>query len=424
MNDDTASLTEWLFTLTKFGEKNGLENIRELLRRLGNPQDAFKIIHVAGSDGKGSTCALIESVLRSSGIRTGLFTSPHIVRPNERIKVGGKDISDEDFTRLALLVKGKIEEMRADGLRCTFFEAVTAMAFVRFREAGVEYAVVEVGMGGRFDATNVVSPEVSVITNISLEHTMYLGDTIEKIAFEKAGIIKPGVPAVTCNTGLALEVIRMAAEERGSPLTVVSGAECVSEDSSGSTVRYHGMEWRVGIPGGFQSVNSSLAYEALAHSGAWDRVRDHIAEGMSGAAWPARMQKVDGLPMVVDVTHTAAGMRSFAEDIQRVYGRVVTVFGLLDDKDLTHIAESVASMSDMVIVTHPDSDRALPCDRIADAMREHTSDVIILPCVGDAIEEALRIAGGRTVAVTGSFAMAESAFLWLGKRGRAHISHL
>jgi folylpolyglutamate synthase/dihydropteroate synthase len=153
-------------------------------------------------------------------------------------------------------------------------------------------------------------------------------------------------------------------------------------------------------------------------------VKDHIAEGMSAAVWPARMQKVDGLPLVVDVTHTAAGMRSFAEDIQRVYGRTVTVFGLLDDKDLTHIAESVAEMSDTVIVTHPDSDRALPCSHIADAVREHMSDVIVIPCVGDAIEEALRIAGGRTVAVTGSFAMAESAFLWLGNKGRAHISHL
>ena len=422
--DNKQEILDWLYGLSVHGIKLGLTNITELLRRLGNPQDSFRKIHIAGTDGKGSTSAMISSILRCSGVRTGLYTSPHIIEFNERISVCGENISDDDLSRLANMIRPMVDDMRKDNRQCTFFEVTTALAFQYFKEKEVEYAVVEVGMGGRFDATNIIVPDVSVITPISVEHTEYLGDTIEKIAFEKAGIIKPGVPAVTCNTGLALEVIRMAAEERGSPLTVVSGAECVSEDSSGSTVRYHGIEWRVGIPGGFQSVNSSLAYEALAHSGAWDRVRDHIAEGMSGAAWPARMQKVDGLPMVVDVTHTAAGMRSFAEDIQRVYGRVVTVFGLLDDKDLTHIAESVASMSDTVIVTRPDSDRALPCDRIADAMRKHTSDVIIIPCVGDAIEEALRIAVGRTVAVTGSFAMAESAFLWLGKRGRTHISHL
>ena len=424
MNDDMNTLTEWLFTLTKFGEKNGLENIRELLKRLGNPQDSFRSIHVAGSDGKGSTCALIESVLRCSGIRTGLFTSPHIVRPNERMKVDGEDISDDDFVRLALIIKSMIERMREDGFRCTFFEAVTAMAFLYFREKDVEYAVVEVGMGGRFDATNVVMPDVSVITNISLEHTQYLGDTIEKIAFEKAGIIKPGVPAVTCNTGLALEVIRLAAEEKNSPLTVVSGAECTAEDKRGSAVRYNGMEWYVGIPGGFQSVNSSLAYEALAHSSAWDRVKDHMDEGMSKANWPARMQKIRILPLVVDVTQTAAGMAALADDVLRFYGKTVTVFGILDDKDLRHMAESVSRMSDTVIVTQPESERALPCERTLEEVIKHSPDAKCVPDVMMAMDEAFRIREGRTVLVTGSFAMAESAFKWVDISMYAHDSHL
>lgn len=424
MKSDMASVTEWLFGLTKFGTKNGLENTRELLSRLGNPQGSFRSIHVAGSDGKGSTCALIESVLRCSGIRTGLFTSPHIVRPNERMRVCGEEISDERFIDLALRIKATVDEMRNDGFACTFFEAVTAMAFLFFKEENVEYAVVEVGMGGRFDATNVIVPEVSVICNISLEHTQYLGDTIEKIAFEKAGIIKPGVPVVTCNTGAALDVIERTASERGSDLTVVSGEGTVSSDHGGSAVRYRGKEWRVSVPGGFQAVNSAMAYEALAHVSEWERIEPHVAEGMSSARWPARMQKVEGMPLVIDVTHTAAGMKALCRDVTALYGRTVTVFGILDDKDIHHIAESVSEMSDAVIVTQPDSPRALPCGRALDEIRIHKPEATCAASFDEAMEKAMGIRDGRTVLVTGSFVMAESAFKWLGEHGTARKSTL
>ncbi len=424
MKSDMESVTQWLFGLTKFGAKNGLENTTELLRRLGNPQSSFRSIHVAGSDGKGSTCALIESVLRSAGIRTGLFTSPHIVRPNERIRVCGEDISDGDFIDLAARIREVVDAMREDGFACTFFEAVTAMAFLHFREEGVEYAVVEVGMGGRFDATNVIVPDVSVICNISLEHTQYLGDTIEKIAFEKAGIIKPGVPAVTCNSGPALAVISGTADERGSPLTVVSGAEVLASDHGCSTVGYRGNTWRVGIPGSFQAVNSAMAYEALAHSSAWERAEPHVAEGMAAARWPARMQKVDGMPLVIDVTHTAAGMRALCRDVSALYGRTVTVFGILDDKDIHHIAESVSEMSDTVIVTQPDSPRALPCSRTLDEVSVHSPGAECVPSFDDAMARAMEVRDGRTVLVTGSFVMAESAFKWLENRKDARAPHL
>ncbi len=424
MKSDMESVTQWLFGLTKFGAKNGLENTRELLGRLGDPQRSFRSIHVAGSDGKGSTCALIESVLRCSGIRTGLFTSPHIVRPNERIRVCGEDISDSEFTDLALRIREVIDAMRGDGFACTFFEAVTAMAFLYFREKGVEYAVVEVGMGGRFDATNVIEPDVSVICNISLEHTQYLGNTIEEIAFEKAGIIKPGVPAVTCNTGAALAVISGAAEERGSPLTVVSGAETVASEHGCSAVRYRGNEWKVGIPGSFQAVNSSVAYEALAHSPVWSMAEPHVAEGMAAARWPARMQKIEGMPLVIDVTHTAAGMRALCRDVTAIYGRTVTVFGILDDKDIHHIAESVSEMSGLVIVTQPDSPRALPCGRTLEEVRAHSPDAECVPDFDAALDRAMEVRDGRTVLVTGSFVMAESAFRWLEKHGTARASNL
>ena len=417
MKSEMESVTEWLFDLTRFGSKNGLDNTRELLSRLGDPQDGFRSIHVAGSDGKGSTCAFVESVLRCAGIRTGLFTSPHIVRPNERIRVCGREVDDDTFIDLAKRVRSVIERMRADGFACTFFEAVTAMAFLHFSESGVEYAAIEVGMGGRFDATNVIVPEVSVITNISLEHTRYLGDTIEKIAFEKAGIIKPGVPVVTCNTGAALDVIRERARDTGSELTVVEGAEV-----SGSAVRYRGKEWNTGIPGSFQAINSAVAFEALAHSSIWPRAEPFVAEGMSSARWPARMQRIDGLPLVVDVTHTAAGMRALCMDVLSTYGRTVTVFGVLDDKDVRHMAESVSEMSDSVILVTPGSPRALPCEKVLEAFRSLGRDAECSDSFDSALEKALASADGRTVLVTGSFVMAESAFRWLERNGRAHLS--
>ena len=414
---EIEAVTEWLFGLTRFGVKNGLENIRELLRRLGDPQTSFRSIHVAGSDGKGSTCALIHSVLVESGITAGLFTSPHILRPNERIRVGKEDIGDDDFVRLALEVRKQMEALSLGGIRCTFFEAVTAMAFLYFRERGAEYAVVEVGMGGRFDATNVLIPEVSVICNISMEHTQYLGDTIEKIAFEKAGIIKPGVPVVTCNSGPALEVIEDAAAKNGSKLIVTGPAA-----TDGDAIIYRGSRYRIGIPGTYQTVNAPMAIEALSLIGR-DDINDHISEGLEKARWPGRMEKIEGLPLVIDVTHTAAGMKALCNDVLALYGRTVTVFGLLDDKDVSHIAGSVAEMSDRVIVVSPPSERAMPAERILSEVLAHIGEAETSDTISEAIERALDTAEGRTVVVTGSFVMAEGAYRWLESRSlrpRAH----
>lgn len=408
----------WLFGLARFTNHSSLGMIRELLSRLGNPQDSFRSIHVAGSDGKGSTCAFAESVLRASGIRTGLYTSPHILRPNERIRVCGRPVDDGTFVALVSRVREVVDAMVSEGYECTFFEAVTAMAFLHFRDAGVEYAVVEVGLGGRFDATNVIVPEVSVICNISLEHTQVLGDTIEKIALEKAGIIKPGVPVVTCNGPPALDVIRSVAEGKGAELFTVQGASEGTDGSGRTRVSYRGYSWRSGIPGSYQSVNSAMACEALLRTSVAERVKDHIGEGMESAVWPGRMQRVEGLPLVIDVTHTAAGMRSLRDDVLGTYGRTVTVFGVLDDKDVRGMAESVSEMSEAVITVRPESGRALSCERITEEVRRFSPGAEPAGSFGEAMERAFAVAGGRTVLVTGSFAMAESAFRWLEDSGR------
>ncbi|NCB17900.1 MAG: hypothetical protein EOM65_17220 [Synergistales bacterium] len=231
---DYGGITEWLFSLEAEGIKFGLENTLELLHRVGDPHLAFPSIHVAGTNGKGSTCAMLDSVLRAAGLRTGLYTSPHLVDFTERIRVDGKEIGRHEVEDLAEELRPHILQMQEEGKRLTFFEVTTVMAFLYFQRSGVDMVVAETGMGGRLDSTNVLLPELSVITPIGLEHSHFLGRTIEEIAFEKAGVIKPGRPVVTSNAGEALGVIQRRAEELGSELHVVSNPHISMSSESGA----------------------------------------------------------------------------------------------------------------------------------------------------------------------------------------------
>jgi dihydrofolate synthase/folylpolyglutamate synthase len=389
----------------------GLERISALSERLGNPQNKFKSIHVAGSDGKGSVCAMVYSVLRASGIRTGSFSSPFIEDRTESISVDGRNISSEDLESV-------LEEVReADrGIGSTFFEILTAAAFLWFSRCGVEYAVIETGMGGREDSTNIVTPDVSVITNISLEHTGFLGDTIEGIASHKAGIIKPGRPAVVPQDSPAIAILRERAESVGAPLTEAGKADITSMDPDGSEVVYRGERYRIGIPGSYQASNMPLAVEALLHSSAADIVRDHIRDGLRDVSLEARMEKVPGMPLVIDGTHTVAGMRVLCRDMKDIYGRFVTVFGVLDDKDADGMARLLSEASDAIVVTAPESDRAKDPGELHGIVSRYTDDTVLEPSVGDAFERAMGMAEGRTVLITGSFRMAEAAIRWLRTR--------
>ena len=389
----------------------GLERISALAERLGNPQNKFKSIHVAGSDGKGSVCAMVYSVLRASGIRTGSFSSPFIEDRTESISVDGRNISSEDLESV-------LEEVReADrGIGSTFFEILTAAAFLWFSRCGVEYAVIETGMGGREDSTNIVTPDVSVITNISLEHTGFLGDTIDEIASHKAGIIKPGRPAVVPQDSPAIAILRERAESVGAPLTEAGKADIISMDPDGSEVMYRGERYRIGIPGSYQASNMPLAVEALLRSSAADRVRDHIRDGLRDARLEARMEKVPGMPLVIDGTHTVAGMRVLCRDMKDIYGRFVTVFGVLDDKDADGMARLLSEASDAIVVTAPESDRAKDPGELHGIVSRYADDTVLEPSVGDAFERAMGMAEGRTVLITGSFRMAEAAIRWLRTR--------
>lgn len=404
---------DWLYGLQKHGIKLGLRNIRELLSALGDPQKSFRSVHVAGTDGKGSVSAITASILRESGIRTGLYTSPHLVRFNERICVDGVQISDEELAGYVSKVRPKVEEMASQDVMCTFFEVTTAIAFMHFRDKGAEYAVIEVGMGGRYDATNVIIPDVSVITNISLEHTEYLGDTIGKIAAEKAGIIKEGVPVVTLSIGPALDVVEARAAEAGSDLTVVKAPEIVSMSPIGTEFVYGGERYTVGLAGKHQAINAATAVETVRLLGD-ERTEKAIVSGLRNVSWPARLQKLPGQPIVLDVTHTEAGARDLADDISRIYGKVTLVIGVLTDKDLRGIAKSLAPVVNRAVVASPDSERAMPLDTEMARISEYMQNAEAAPTVGEAVRRALEIRGDDTVLITGSHFTIGEAIRWLG----------
>lgn len=416
---DKEKFLDWLYGLSVHGIKLGLRNITELLRRIGSPQESFRSIHVAGTDGKGSVCAMISGVLIDGKVRTGLFTSPHILNFNERISVDGTHITDEELACMASVTVPHVKSMAEEGMLCTFFEVTTAIAFLYFKEKGVEYAVVEVGMGGRYDATNVIVPEVCVINNISMEHTEYLGNTIEQIAFEKAGIIKEGVPCVTINPEPAFSVIKKVAEEKKAPLTRVDpediGLISVSEKGIGFT--YKEEEYFVSVPGKHQARNASLAIEALSKIGIYGyRCRCRIKPGLRNINWPCRMQRIEGTPFIVDVSHTFAGSSCLISDVGEIYGKVLVVFGILGDKDVEHISKNISEISKRIILTKPDSVRATPLDKISETMARYSDVVAVKGDVAEAMELALAIRGSdELILVTGSFYMAGDALKWLEK---------
>jgi dihydrofolate synthase/folylpolyglutamate synthase len=281
---------EYLYSLERFGIKLGLDVMKQLMDILDHPECGFRSIHVTGTNGKGSTCAFIASVLQKAGYNVGLYTSPHLVRFNERIKVNGVDISDEELIRLTSLIRGK-----RNGIEATFFEFTTALAFLYFAECKVDIAVIEVGMGGRLDATNVIVPEVCVITHVAFDHLEHLGKTLIEIAREKAGIVKKRVPVVIAETNTEILVLfRKVCRESGSEMIVVRGTE----------------EWTLSLRGKHQMVNARTAVAALrVIRNRFPVSEKAIREGLATASWPGRLMVVSENPLVIlDGAHNVDGM--------------------------------------------------------------------------------------------------------------------
>lgn len=367
----------------------GLDRIRALLKRLGRPQDRLKIVHVAGTNGKGSTCACLASVLRAAGYRTGLFTSPFIEAFEERIQVDGVVISRDDLMDATLVVKEHAEALAAQtGDHPTEFELMTAVALVHFARRGCEAVVLEVGLGGRLDSTNVVeAPEVSVIARIGRDHTAMLGNTLAAIAAEKAGIIKPGVPVVSWpQDPEAMAVVEQVAAENGAPLTVpdLSQLEIGPVDDRVRSFSYRGARFQTRLLGSYQPANAALAIEVVQvlRGRGWRIPDEALHAGIANAVWPGRFEIVDEGPerptVVVDGGHNPQGARALVESLENLFPGVKPVFviGVLEDKDYPAMLEAVLPLGSAFVAITPDNPRALPADKLARAIRWTGQDLL------------------------------------------------
>ncbi len=341
MTDPTAqSEIDWLYSTQLFGIKLGLENVQRLLRELGLPMAGQKFIHVAGTNGKGSTCAFMHSILKAAGINAGLFTSPHLIHFGERIRDGERMITPAE---IAAGVNRLRERVAGWDPHPTFFELTLALALEWFAQQGCEWVVLETGLGGRLDATNAITPEVSVITPIGWDHMDMLGDTLAKIAAEKAGIIKPGVPVVTIDQEPeAMEEIAFAAAERGAPLTIIYSP-------------WHG---ETGLAGPHQRWNAALAAAAL-HAAGFELEEEVIARGLREVQWPARFQKAGGC--IIDGAHNLDSARVLAQTWREQFPdvRAEMIFGAVAGKDTAAVMRELAPIAACWRFTGFESPRAL-----------------------------------------------------------------
>lgn len=355
---------EYLWSLERLGIEPGLERIEALLERLGHPERQMRSVHVAGTNGKGSTCCMIERVLREAGYVTGLYTSPHMVTFAERMQIKGEFISEGELIELIEEVRLAAEE---GGITATFFEFVTAVAFLYFAKKGVEIAVVEVGMGGLLDATNVVQPEVAVVTNVGLDHTEFLGETKEEIAREKGGVFKTGAVAITGERDAkVLAVLEDLADKAGVELMRAYNevaVEIIEHDLGGQVieVRSGGVKRRLSmrLVGQHQAENAGVALAALAalRERGWILDEGSVERGMAKAFWPGRLQVLKQEPLVVaDAAHNEDGLIALGKFLATmdVAKPTVLLVGLKQGRDPALLAREVASLFDVIIVSEAD----------------------------------------------------------------------
>jgi dihydrofolate synthase / folylpolyglutamate synthase len=391
-------------------QKFGLENITTLAEALGNPHRAMPCVHIAGTNGKGSTAAMLDGILHAAGLRTGLYTSPHLERINERIRMDGEDISDEAFAAAWTRVQGAIESLLAKGKLAahpTYFECITAMAFVAFAEGSVDFAIYEVGLGGRLDATNIVAPEVAVITSIDFDHEDFLGHSIEEIASEKAGIIKPAAWVVSsAERPEARAVIARRCKERDARLVEIDTAWRVEEThTSGGCYRAVAapldsrktLAIEPPLPGRFQIRNALAAATAAHLLGERGFPIDDaaVAAGIRAARWPGRLERLSDRPAVyLDGTHNPAGARELLRFWQENFKgrRILLVYGAMRDKAVDEIAGVLFPAADVVVLTEPRQPRAISAPLLAEMTSHLAEKSIVVPDPGEALERAIAMA--------------------------------
>ncbi len=396
--DDALS---WLYSYSKYGSKLGLERITTLLNSLNNPHHQLQAIHVTGTNGKGSVCRFLGSILTHAGYKTGIYLSPHLERFSERMLINGHEISDDELIKLVQQIKPVVSRLEKKGIIPTFFEIITAMAFTHFYQQKVDFVVVEVGLGGRFDATNVIQPLLSIITNISLEHTQYLGDDVTSVAYEKAGIIKSNVPVVTAAVNEALLVIEAVAREKQvSLINVTSGIWKRTHYSHESqqfiiTGKLKDYQVQTSILGEYQGQNLGVtvhALEQLQLMGIFISDTD-IIEGISTTENPGRMEILSYEPIVLlDGAHNAAGMNMLVTSLRNdfSFNNLIMIVGILRDKNIEEMLKSLLEISHIIIFTQSENPRASEPEHLASLALNcgFKGKIIIEP----SLEKAIKIA--------------------------------
>lgn len=386
----------------KFGIRLGLDNMRNLLELLGNPQDKLNVIHVAGTNGKGSTCSFMTSILKESGYKVGLYTSPFLETFTERIKINGENIPEEDVARIVTLIKEKIEQ---GDIYPTEFEIVTAMAFYYYCEQGVDFVALEVGLGGRYDATNIIkTSDVSVITSISLDHVGILGDTVAKIAYEKGGIIKEnGTVMVYDQSDEAKDVIKDICKEKNAKYIEVKfddinikQSDIYSQvyDCSIMGKKYKDLE--IKLIGDHQVNNSILALSAidfLKETKGLKITEEDIRKGLINTKWPGRIEKIMEKPIfIIDGAHNEDGARSLAKAIDKNFNgkKATLLIGMLEDKDIDGVLEILMPYFNKVITTTPDNPRAIDSEKLKDKISKYVDNIVSKPSIEEAVEYTLK----------------------------------
>ncbi len=401
-----------MYSLRRFGIKLGLSTIKSILHHLDNPQDTYKCIHVAGTNGKGSIASALSSILRTSGYKVGLYTSPHLVKFNERICINNKPVSDKNIVESYKAVNKVIQS----NLEATFFELTTAMALYEFNRQKVDWAVIETGMGGRLDATNIIKPVISIISNISVEHQRYLGSAIEQIASEKGGIIKKAVPVITgVKQKKTTSVLKKIAAEQSAPFYRL-GNEFRIRRNKNRTFSYFGINtvWknmRTGLLGAHQIVNAAIvlaACEILSHNKT-NLSFQSIKQGLAQNKWPGRLEIVSSSPLIIlDGAHNLIATRCLAKFLSEnlTKRKITLVTGILDDKPYAAMLACLLPLCNKVILTRPKVNRALSPERLFPAAKKIIQDIEIIHDVGKAIKYAI-----KTASVNDAICIAGSLYL-------------
>lgn len=392
----------YIESIEKFGIDLGLDRMRELLRRIGDPQNGLRYVHVAGTNGKGSTVAFISNILMAAGYKTGIYISPSLDRFTKRIQVDGREIDKDVLAELTQKVKDAADSMQQDGLSVpTEFEQVNAIAFLYYEHEKCDFVVLEVGLGGRMDSTNVINcPEVAVIASISFDHMQYLGNTLPEIAGEKAGIMKEGGDVVVYDQAPeVMEVFRNVAIERGCRLHVSgkpANGNAIRYDLTGQYFEYESKAYHISLLGDYQVRNASLAITAanILQNKGYDRITDDaIRQGLANTKWEGRFELLQDNPkVIVDGAHNPDGIRVLCSSLKRLFPdkKIIFIAGVLADKDYKSMMEMVAPLGRVFHTITPPNNRALPAEDLADLFRSFGCEAVSHGSVEEALDSALK----------------------------------